>query len=103
MLLYLLFTHDCRRGKDYSRPLGFVSAGVQGSSKGGEEEGGSESEEEVRYSEQLKNYSIDKTLFMNPWPQIFELHILALPKYYFILAQFKVITEKNLSKPSESV
>ena len=39
----------CRRGKDYSRPVGFVSAGVQGGTRqeGDEEEGGSDSEDEV--------------------------------------------------------
>ena len=39
--------YRCRRGKDYNRPVGFVSAGVQGGSKGeGTEEGGSDSDEE---------------------------------------------------------
>ena len=38
--------YNCRRGKDYSRPVGFVSAGVQEATQG-EEEGGSESEDEV--------------------------------------------------------
>ena len=46
--VYQLYYIHYRRGKDYSRPVGFVSAGVTGGSKGGEEEGGSESEEEVR-------------------------------------------------------
>ena len=39
-----------RRGKDYSRPVGFVSAGVQGGTRqegDDEEEGGSDSEDEV--------------------------------------------------------
>lgn len=39
----------CRRGKDFSRPVGFVSAGVQGGTRQeeDEEEGGSDSEDEV--------------------------------------------------------
>ena len=39
---------DRRGSKDYSRPVGFVSAGVQGGTREeGEGEGGSDSEEEV--------------------------------------------------------
>jgi tuftelin-interacting protein 11 len=50
-----------RGGKDYSRPVGFVSAGVHEGSKGDGEEGGSESEDEESATEQfLKDLMVQR-------------------------------------------